>query len=221
MIECYDKNVWYVKKRRKKSVKFFVFFFTVIFIVCLFVSYRYLVTDNVIGICSDYVYRYSTESVNKAVMQSLNDNVKYSNLVTVEKNSSGDIVLMTTDSLKVNSINREIALSTHEILLDKLKDGVEIPLMAFFGVEFLSGYGTPIKLKTTSVSDVVCEFVSKFESVGINQTLHSIYIDVVSTVNIEIPLNKRVEKCKTSVLVCESVLVGKVPEVYLKGNLFS
>jgi hypothetical protein len=57
--------------------------------------------------------------------------------------------------------------------------------------------------------------------VGINQTLHSIYVNVNCELKITTPLNVQIEKISTPVLLNETVLVGKVPSVYLNGNLFS
>ena len=63
--------------------------------------------------------------------------------------------------------------------------------------------------------------MSKFTSVGINQTLHSIYIDVISTIELNMPLNSATSTCKTQILISETILVGKVPDIYLKDGLFS
>ena len=62
---------------------------------------------------------------------------------------------------------------------------------------------------------------SQFIEKGINQTLHSIYVDIKGDVKLEIPFSNYKNELKSSVLVCETVLVGKVPELYLNGKLFS
>ena len=82
----------------------------------------------------------------------------------------------------------------------------------------MAGYGIKIDFKALYLSDVNCEFKSEFKSVGINQTLHSIYVVVVSRVNVEIPLSKKTVVCKTEVLIAESVLIGKVPEFYFNNE---
>lgn len=220
MIRCYAENIWYVKKKRKKRKKFLVLFFIIFLISILFSYYRYVVSEHIISICVDYTNSFATEAVNNAVLISLKDEIKYSNLIFIEKNNSGDIVLMNTDSLKINTINREIATITQQNLKERLKIGIDIPVLAFSGISLLSGYGVTLNFNSISISEVVCNFSSKFQSVGINQTLHSIYIDVVCEVNIEIPLNKKTEKSVTSVLISEAVLIGKVPDTYLNGNLF-
>ncbi len=222
MIEATTENIWYKKrKRRFISKRFFLLFIFIFIILSAIFYYRQLIAKQIINICKDYAYSYSTDSVNKAVLTSLSNKVKYDDLIKIEKNSSGDIVLMATDSYKVNVINREIADSAKIILEEKIKNGTPIPSLAFTGISFLAGYGQPVLLKTLSVSSVVCDFDSIFKSVGVNQTLHSIYIVVNSKVFIEMPFVSEEIDCKTSVLIGESVLVGKVPEVYLGGKLFS
>ena len=60
-----------------------------------------------------------------------------------------------------------------------------------------------------------CDFVSYFQSAGINQTLHKIYIDVYADVNIITPIDEPTVQVKAEILVCENVIVGEVPEFYL------
>ncbi len=222
MIEATSENIWYKKKKHRFKYKRF-FWFLIIFAIFigLYIYYSKIITKQVINVCVDYAYSYSTDSVNKAVLTSLNDKITYSDLVIVDKNQTGDIVLMSTNSYKINLINKNIAENTKKILETKLQEGAPVPLLAFTGISLLSGFGTPVNIKTLSVTSVLCDFDSKFKSVGINQTLHSIYVIVNSKVLIEMPFRREEVECKTSVMISESILVGEVPETYLEGNLFS
>ena len=98
---------------------------------------------------------------------------------------------------------------------------MNIPILAFLGIEILSGYGKEVNFKAIAINDVSCNFSSNFTSVGINQSLHSIYVEIDSTVKISMPFNSRQEKFSTKILIAETVLVGKVPEIYLNGKLFT
>ena len=219
MIEYYNENIWY-KKRPKKKRRFFGIFFTFILIFGFLAYYRFVITEQIFALCGDYAYAYSADAVNKTVLYSLDQEIKYTDLITVEKNSAGDIVLMTTNSRKVNTINREVADNCQTLLGKKMEGGIPVPWLSFTGISLLAGYGRPIMFKSLSVVSVVSEFTSKFTGMGINQTLHSIYIVVKSRVKINMPLNSREEECETSVLISETVLVGKVPEIYLNGKIF-
>ena len=222
MIECSNDYIWYKKKRchRKKFKRWLSIFIVISLIIGAFLYYKNVVCDLIFRICSDYAYSYSTEAVNEAVLASLSDKTKYSELIIVEKNNAGDVILMTANSHKINLINKEVSESTAKVLKTKLKKGIPVPILAFTGIDFLSGYGNNLYIKTISISSVSCEFDSNFNSIGINQTLHSIYVNVLSEVKIEIPLKTYQTTLKTSVLISETVLVGKVPEIYLNGKLF-
>ena len=65
-----------------------------------------------------------------------------------------------------------------------------------------------------------CNFESEFTSVGINQTLHSIYVCVNIESIINIPFNSSSITHNSKVLLSETILVGKVPELYLNGKIF-
>ena len=222
MIECSNDYIWYKKKRchRKKFKRWLSIFIVVSLFLGVFLYYKNIVCDLIFKICTDYAYSYNTEAVNDAVLQSLLDETKYSELISVEKNNAGDVVLMTANSHKINLINKEVCETTAKVLKKKLQNGIPVPILAFSGIDILSGYGNNVYIKTISISSVTSEFDSNFNSIGINQTLHSIYINVLSEVKIEIPLKTYQTTLKTSVLISETVLVGKVPEIYLNGKLF-
>ncbi|MDY6367964.1 MAG: sporulation protein YunB [Clostridia bacterium] len=215
MIECTDKNVYYKKRRKKKSKRFLSVFLVLAVVVGAFFYYRNVIEVNIINICTDYLKAYSTQSVNEAVLECINDN-PYSQFVTIEKNSQGDVVLISTDSIKVNELNKKISIKTQSILEEKLKSGVKIPFLAFSGIKFLSGYGSTVDFKTVSISNVSCDFADKLVSAGINQTLHSLYLTVKTEATLNMPTVKKSEKCETSVLLGEAVIVGKIPEIYVK-----
>ena len=50
-------------------------------------------------------------------------------------------------------------------------------------------------------------------------TAHNEYLNVEASVEIILPIENIVVTCPSSALVCESVIVGKVPEFYLQGGM--
>ena len=221
MIEVCDTNIWYKKRRRvKKSKRIVAFFISLILIIGFLLYYRYVITDQVLKICKDYSEKVALDSINKAVIDTLKEQIKYTDLITIEKNSNGEVSLMSVNSYKVNYLNREISAKTLYNAETALKEGIPIPLLLFSGINLLSGYGPTVRFKAILLSDVKSSFYSTFKSVGINQTLHSIYIDVSVEVVLEMPANSKKEICNGTVLICETILVGKVPDTYLNGKLF-
>ena len=79
--------------------------------------------------------------------------------------------------------------------------------------------GTDVNIVIDPVGTVQCSFGSHFETAGINQPLHRIYRNVSSTVDVIIPSSHQVVQIETPILVCETVIVGKVPDTFLQGGL--
>lgn len=222
MIEYCEENIWYKKRKSKKPKRrFFAFIIVNFIIISIFAYYSLLICPKVFNYTKSALYSHSTESINQAVLFSLNEQVNYSDLIHIEKDLNGNISLMTTDSLKVNYISRRVEQSAKSILSNKIKNGVKIPILAFFGLNLSSGYGKEVNFKSLSVQSVTCDFISNFKSLGINQTLHSIYVEVTCSFDCFMPLNKTVVMSKSKILISESVLIGKVPDIYLNGKLFN
>ena len=227
MIECTGEKIYYktfrVKNRfnRKSKVKrFFVVLAVLIVLGGLFFYVNNGVFNLVADVCEDYSYSVALSSINKAVMTSVQDEVKYADIIHIEKNKNGDISLMSSDALKINTISRTVAENTEKFVKEKIKDGVPVPLFAFTGIKLASGLGPEIKYYAITVVGVNCKFDGKFTSVGINQTLHSLYLSVECKIDIEFLYRKKSMVCASDVLISEAVLVGSVPDVYLNGGLF-
>lgn len=220
MIECSEKNVWY-RRRRKPFKRFFSFFLIIIISIFIFYYYFKVVTNNIYEYSANYIYNYSTETLNDSIMESLNNTAQYDELVIIDKDSEGNIILIRSNTIKINSIARSVVAVAKQDLNNSLKKGVPIPFTSFLGLNYLSAYGRELNYKNLSVASVECDFVSNFTSSGINQTLHSIYIKVNSKVFVNLPLYKKEINCCSKILVSESVIVGKVPDFYLREDIFS
>lgn len=219
MIECSLENIWYTRKSKRKRKKSFAFLLIIVLV--FLVIYPFLISNKIYNYANDLCYIASVECVNKGVEISLTNKVNYNELVLIEKDSNGNVSLMSTDSYKLNSISREIEKQSFTLLKSRVDNGVQVPLLAFLGLDFISGYGKKINFKMLSASSVECDFLGKFSSVGINQTLHSIYINATCKIKITKFLSKIEQVYTSKILLCESIIVGKVPEIYLNGKLFN
>lgn len=209
-------------KRRKRRVKWKRFFSIFLFLAIVAACIIYYQT-RIVTVVVDYTYAdvesKVTAAVNKAVLLNL-DTVNYDDLVTVEKNTAGDITLMSADSLKINRISGEVAVSSQALISNSCDKGVEVPLGALSGIVYFSGAGPKVTLDILSAESVVCTFYSEFDGMGINQTRHVVYIRVNSSVKVVMPGRTKTITVKTDILVCEAVIVGKIPEIYLNGSIF-
>lgn len=224
MIECTEEYIYYTRGnkrergRRKRSVKRMVCFVAVLFVISLIIFHiNCNVFELVAEVCADYSESFAYNAVNKAINSSLTDEVKYSDLITVERNSSGEVVFLSAESYKMNALGRSVAAETEDLLKIELKKGIPIPIFAFSGIRFLSGAGATVKYSALTVLSVDCAFNGKFDSVGINQTMHSVFLSVKCKINVEFLHKKKTVEVSSDILLCEAVLVGKVPEIYLNN----
>ncbi len=151
------------------------------------------------------------------LMASFDD--EYSSYVHIERNSSGEITLITADMIKINKLMAQYSTIVQSHVSEIEEDDITVPMLAFTGWPLISTLGADIKLDIVAVGDAPCSYRSEFKEMGINQTLHSIYIDVSAKVEIILPIDNIEVECPSSALVCESVIVGRVPQFYLQNKI--
>ena len=208
-------------KRRRRRRKLLTAVFALLGAsILLFVYFQRNVTRVLISISEATMRASTTVAVNDAVYYTLSDELRYDDLVTVERDSTGTITAVSANALKINKIARDTASISQSNLKNLSLNGIPIPLGALTGIEALAGLGPRIHFRIIPVSSVACEFSSTFESVGINQTKHSIYLHVIADISIVMPSRTENFAVTTEILVGEFVLVGAVPDTYLQTDIF-
>ncbi|MGN1060900.1 MAG: sporulation protein YunB [Candidatus Coproplasma sp.] len=208
-------------KRRSKFTRLNIIIAAICFILLgILVFFQRNVTKILISISEATIRSITTVAVNDAIYYTLNDNLRYEDLIKITYDDTGNVSTITTDSLKINRIARDTAYLSQENLNKMSAEGILVPLGALTGIEALAGFGKKINIKIIPISNVNCSFVSKFVQAGINQTKHSLYLEVVSDISIILPDKTSNLASTTEVLVCESVISGKIPDTYLQGSLF-
>ena len=191
-----------------------------LFLVALVVIVHVNLTGVLKSIAEASMRSITTVAVNDAIYYTLSDGLRYEDLVNVERGEDGEIRSITSNSFQINRIARDTAYMSQQNLQRMSEGGIDVPLGAFFGIEAWAGFGPKINMQIIPISNVSCEFASEFVSEGINQTKHSIYLEVVADISIVMPSGTSNFASLTEVLICESVLVGRVPDSYFQADLF-
>lgn len=209
-------------KRRKRRKRRLVAILLCVFTLCigLFLYFQNNVTRVLISISEATMRSSTTIAVNDAVYYTLSDEIRYEDLVTITRDDTGNIVAVGANALKINKIARDTASISQSNLKNLSLNGIPVPLGALTGIEAFAGLGPNIHFRIIPVSSVSCDFSSAFESVGINQTKHSIYLNVVADISIVMPSRTENFAVITEILVGESVIVGKIPDTYLQSDIF-
>lgn len=198
-----------LKNNRKKFVLVIVAIFIVLY---YFICTIPLMVNNIKLSAEKNVY----SAINYGIKNLLSSNeIIYDNIINISYDSSGNVSTIKTDIKIINELSSKLGDKTEESLLNTNNGNISIKLGCLSGVTLLSGLGPNINFNIASVDYVQCEFSSKFLSQGINQTLHSIYVNVHAVCGVVIPFKKIKIDNFQQFLICETVIVGKIPEVYL------
>lgn len=165
------------------------------------------------------IYSLSTSAVSDAVYDVIaEENIEYEDLVEISYDNNNEISLISIDTVLVNNLARRF-YQVAQVYLDRMGDnGLDIAIGTFTGLPFLVGVGPTINIKLVQIGAMTSCFKSKFTSAGINQTNHSLYIELHASVSLVLPTYSSTVDSVTEFLVTESVIVGDVPEVYLGSD---
>ncbi|MBE7080523.1 MAG: sporulation protein YunB [Clostridiales bacterium] len=208
-------------RQRNVKKRLFCILTAVLFcVIGLWIYFQRNVTRVLISISEATMRASTTVAVNDAVYYTLSDEMRYEDLVTVTRDTEGEIIAVAANPLKINKIARDTASISQSNLKNLSLNGIPIPLGALTGIEAFAGLGPSIHFRIIPVSSVSCKFSSAFESVGINQTKHSIYLNVIADISIVMPSRTENFAVATDILIGESVIVGTVPDAYLQSDIF-
>lgn len=208
------------KKRKllRRLVSFLVVAIMLSIVLALWIYWRSM-TPTILDIAETRLRAETTLAVNEAVCVILSDVDSYSDFFTIEKNSQNEIVMISANSAIVNTFARNTAILSQQKIHALKSFKIDIPIGTLSGVPLLAEKGPTVDVIVSPIGNVSCTFKSVFETAGINQTLHRIYVDVCSNVDLIMPTSHMEVQTITPILISESLIVGKVPETFLQGGL--
>lgn len=150
----------------------------------------------------------------RAVRDVLSDNgYVWSDFCTKTLGDDGGVVSLSANTENigkmcadvVQKINREVSEAGH------IK--ISVPLGSVIAPRYFSGKGPSLSVRAVPYVSVSASAYSEMLEAGINQTLHRISINVVSDVRAICMQGSVTFRKESTVLLAESVIVGKVPIV--------
>lgn len=163
-------------------------------------------------------YALAVEVLNKAAAQMMKTGVTYDELMTVSRDASGRITLLQANTVRMNELAAQTALSAQQMLTTNERQFVRIPLGAALGIGIFAGSGPKIAVQILPVGAVSTKFSTDFESAGINQTRHRILLSLSATIRLVIPTGAKRVDVSSQISVAESIIVGEVPESFVDVN---
>ena len=204
------KHYLYVIRKKR----FVIWIMTLILLVlCL---YRYIdknITPTVVAISEIRARSVTTEAINDTIKTKIRRDINYNDLIFVKYDKDGKVTLMQANTILMNNIAAEVALEVQEQLKTISKTAIKAPLSNAFGTHLITL--PSVRVQIVPQGSVAVDFATEFESSGINQTRHRIYIIVVTDIKMIVPLVSENLRITTNIPIAETIIVGDVPERYV------
>ena len=214
------KKVRSCKKKSKKTKLRIAIIVVLSFLILILFYYFKVVCPIIVRLSEEKIRSLATTSISEVVEYVMQEEkLSYNELVDIKYDSSNNIELIEVNTIKVNNVIRDITKGVQDKFNVLSHEGIGISLGTFTGVPFLYGIGPNISIKLVPVGTVNTKVISNFNAQGINQTLHRLYFVVIGTIGMVLPIQTQNFVTELEVLICESIIVGKIPDVYLQGNL--
>lgn len=140
--------------------------------------------------------------------------IKYNSMVDIQKNDEGEIIAITLNATYINAYKTEIADKCSDKLSRFNEATVSVPVGSLFDIAIFNGKGFMIESDATIYGFAVTDVISEFQSAGINQTRHIIYLEVKASAHAYMGLCYLNETVDETIILVETIIVGEVPESY-------
>lgn len=165
------------------------------------------------------VMNQSSDLINDAITEQIAlENVEYDRIIYFEKDLQGKITALKTNISEINKLKTDVLNIINDEILSMDTHDIGIPLGSIILPELFSGKGPYIPVRVISISNSDAQFSSHFSEAGINQTLHQLNMEVSVDVTILVLSQTETFHISSPVVVAETVIVGAVPDTFLRAQ---
>lgn len=192
-----------------------IFAIALIIVVAIAMAIRISVAPMAEQLIRTQVGNQASDAINAAIADCIsNGDFDYSKMVTVEKNAAGTVSAIQTNIAELNRLKTGVLEQIDKHLESLSLEQLGIPIGSIVLPELFSGRGPEIPVRVLAARSSDASFHNTFSDAGINQTLHSICIDVSVTVTVMTWTGTYDICVDSSVVAAQTVIVGTVPTTY-------
>ncbi len=214
---CFLKKLLKVNKRKKIKKIIYVLITIIICFTCIgmFIFVDKKIKPTVQTIAEAKAQELANRAINNAVGDVLKDKIKYDELINLKMDVDGNITMVQANTILMNKIASDVALDIQQKMKQIRTASAYIPIGNALKSPILAQYGPKLKIGIEPVGIVNIDFGTEFESSGINQTRHRIFLIIKTKVKVIIPFTSSTKEVVSQMPVCETIIVGKVPQNYV------
>lgn len=154
-------------------------------------------------------------AVSRAICAHMTDAREYSaSLVSFVYDENGKICALQADSIGINRLKAMITEFINAELSAAEAETVAVSLGTLTGISYLYGRGDDLTFSVKPIGAAQTRLRSTFEGAGINQTIHSVVLEVSTVISPLIPGLTESIAVTTEFVLAQTVLVGEVPDTF-------
>ena len=205
--------MFYYRKRRKRK---FILVCILLSLFLLFYTIETKAAPIILKAARNTSHSVAMEIIQKSIAEKFASvEIAYEDLMHIEKDNDGNIILIIPNSAQINQTVSAITLNIDEDLKEMSKQKIAVPLGTITGSKLFAGIGPDIKVSIKPIGAVHISVKDDFVSVGINQSRHRIWLEIEAEMMLMIPFDSESFTVSSSVILCEGIIVGPVPQTYL------
>lgn len=203
--------------KRWKIILVMVVFFLLAFTIQTFVFIEYNLRPVFVQVAESYTRRIATEAINDAISKKVSEDTNYGEIVQFYKDDRG---MIRSAVFNVNEANRIKSMTTNRVqsilreINDKDELQIKLPIGQAFHSTILATIGPTVPITIIPIGTAKSDIKEQSETLGINQTKHSLTLDIQVQVNIIIPFVTKTMDLHTEVPIATIVMVGEVPQFF-------
>lgn len=160
--------------------------------------------------CKSEITRIASQSVYEIIEE---NNVNYDDII-IKLEENGKISAIDISSENVNRLKSAVTEKININFKDKCRNEISIPLGSVSDLFFLSGKGPEIKMQFLPEAYVSAHISSDFSDAGINQTRHTIYLEVAIEAIAVLPSENIRMTVDSNYILAETIYIGDIPLLY-------
>ncbi|MDU4937444.1 MAG: sporulation protein YunB [Clostridium sp.] len=198
------------KKTEFKPIILVIISILLVFILSIFL-YDKRIYPAVLQVAESSIKGDTVECISKTSMELFDEEFNYDEMIIIDKDNEGNINMIRANTVKLNYLTSRLSIRCNEELQKMGEVGVEVPLGWMTDNSAFYEFGPDLNVKIDPIGNMKVSYESKFESAGINQTRHKIYLNVEARVRMKIPLHSKEQVVTCQIPVAETIIVGKTP----------
>ena len=214
---------YYTKKSKIRfQIKHPKIIMVIIAIFLLINSILYFFDKNilpaVLSIGEEKLRREATAIINETALDIYSKDFDYKDMIITEKDNEGNITMLRADTVKLNYLSAKLVLASNNKIGELEEVGLKVPLGYMTKNLVFYNLGPKINVDMTQIGNITSSYESVFESAGINQTRHKIYLNINMKMKLIVPLKSREVEIASQIPIAETIIVGKVPNTAIDLN---